>query len=81
MLALKIVLGIVYVLICIALVVLTLLQESKESGVSALGGVETSMFDKKNGTKEAFLARATVALGIIFAIVAIVLTVISTYLK
>ncbi len=77
---LKIVLGIVYVLICIAVVVITLLQDSKESGVSALGGAETSIFDKKNGTKEAFLARATVALGAVFAVVAITLTVIITFL-
>ncbi|MBP5313202.1 MAG: preprotein translocase subunit SecG [Clostridia bacterium] len=75
-LVLKIVLGILYILVCIATVIITLLQESKESGVSALGGVETSMFDKKNGTKEAFLARATVALGIIFALFAIALTIV-----
>ena len=75
-LVLKIVLGILYILVCIATVIVTLLQESKESGVSALGGVETSMFDKKNGTKEAFLARATVALGIIFALFAIALTIV-----
>ena len=76
MLALKIVLGIIYILVCIALVVLYLLQESKESGVAALGGAETSIFDKKNGTKEAFFARATVALGAFFAVVAVVLTIV-----
>ena len=73
-LVLKIILAIVYVLICVATVIITLLQESKESGVSALGGVETSMFDKKNGSKEVFLAKATVALGIIFAVLALGLT-------
>lgn len=77
MLALKIILGIIYLLICAALVVVTLLQESKENGVSALGVQTDSFFSKnKGGTKEAFLERLTVVLGIAFAVVAIALTVV-----
>jgi preprotein translocase subunit SecG len=75
--ALKITLGIVYLLICVALVVVTLLQDPKQEGVSALSGQTDSFFNKnKGGTKEAFLSKLTVLLGVLFAVVAIVLTAI-----
>ena len=81
MLALKIILGVLYILICVALVIITLLQDSKEGGVSALGGQETSIFNKSNDSKEAFLARGTIALGSMFAVIAIVLTIIISLIK
>lgn len=81
MLALKIILGVLYLLVCVAIVVITLLQDSNEDGVSALGGKETSIFNKKNDSKEAFLARITVFLGIIFAIMAIALTIVIAFLN
>ena len=71
-----IVLGIIYLLICVAIVILTLLQDSKESGVSALGGEETSIFGSKGSSKETFLAKMTVVFGIIFAVVAVAMTAI-----
>lgn len=80
MLALKIVLGVIYILICVALVVITLLQDAKEGGISAIGQ-ETSIFNKSNDSKEAFLARATIALGSMFAVLAIVLTIIISFVK
>ncbi len=76
MVALKVILGVVYIIVCIALVVITLFQDSKEDGVSALGGQETSIFNKKNDSKDAFLGKVTVALGIVFAVMAIALTVV-----
>lgn len=76
MIALKIILGVVYILLCIAVVILYCLQDAKEGGVSALGGKESSIFNKKNDSKEAFFARCTVAFGALFAVVAIVLTIV-----
>lgn len=77
MIALKIILGILYLLVCAALVVITLLQDSKENGVSALGVQSDSFFSKnKGGTKEAFLTKLTVVLGVAFALVAIALTIV-----
>ncbi len=81
MTALKIILGILYLLVCLALIIITLLQDTKEEGIAALGGKETSIFNKKNDSKEAFLARITVALGIVFAVMAIVLTIVISMLK
>lgn len=75
---LTVILGIIYLLICVGIVVITLLQDSKESGVSALGGAETSIFGSKGSTKEAFLAKATVILGVAFAVIAIALELIIT---
>ncbi len=75
MVALKIILGIIYLLVCVALVVVTLLQDSKQDGVAALGGQSESFFSKnKGGTKEAFLSKLTVLLGIAFAVIAVALT-------
>ena len=77
MLALKIILGLIYLVVCVALVVITLLQDSKENGVAALGGQSESFFSKnKGGTKEAFLTKLTVVLGVAFALVAVALTVV-----
>lgn len=81
MLALKIILGVLYILVCLAVVIITLLQDTKEDGISALGGKEASIFNKKNDSKEAFLARITVILGIIFAVLAIALTIIIAMFK
>ncbi len=77
MFALKITLGIVYLLICVALVVVTLLQDPKQEGVSALSGQTDSFLNKnKGGTKEAFFSKLTILLGVLFAVVAIVLTIV-----
>ena len=75
MVALKIILGIIYLLICVALVVVTLLQDSNQEGVAALGGQSESFLSKnKGGTKEAFMSKLTILLGIAFAVVAVILT-------
>ena len=77
MVALKIILGIIYLLICLALIILVLLQDSKGDGVSALGVQSDSFFNKnKGGSKEVFLGRMTVVLGIAFAVFAIATTIV-----
>jgi len=73
--ALKVILGIIYLLVCVALVVVTLLQDAKEEGVAALGGQTESFLSKnKGGTKEAFMSKLTILLGVAFAVIAVVLT-------
>ena len=56
------------------------IARAKEGGISAIGQ-ETSIFNKSNDSKEAFLARATVALGSMFAVLAIVLTIVISLIK
>lgn len=77
MTALKIIIGIVYLLVCIGLIILVLLQQSKSEGVGAItGGADTFFGKGKTNTKEGMLNKLTVVLSIFFAIVAVVFGII-----
>ena len=77
MTALKIIIGVVYLLICIGLIILVLLQESKSEGVGAItGGADTFFGKGKTNTREGMLNKLTVVLSIFFVITAIVFGVI-----
>ena len=68
---LKYVLITFYVIICIVLVTIVMMQADKDKGASATitGGASGSFFDKnKSRTKEGKLRRWTIILGIVFAI-------------
>ena len=63
---LKIILTIVFVLICIALTVIVLLQEGKSQGLGAIGGMADSYWGKNKGrsmegTLEKFAKFAAIA--------------------
>ena len=63
---LKIILTIVFVLICIALTVIVLLQEGKSQGLGAIGGMADSYWGKNKcrsmeGTLEKFTKFAAIA--------------------
>ena len=78
MTALKVVLGIFYMLICLVLIIIILKQESKGDGLSSVitGENSESFFSKNKGlSKERFLSKLTVVLSVFFAVVAIVLSV------
>ena len=63
---------IVFILICIALIVVVLMQEGKSAGLGALTGQADSYVRKKHGrTREGRLERATVILGVLFFVIAI----------
>lgn len=61
-------------IICIALIAAVVLQSGKSAGLSGsiAGGAETVFGGKKKGMDE-ILARATMILGILFAIVTMIL--------
>jgi len=76
--ALKVILGIFYMLICLVLIIIILKQESKGDGLSSVitGENSESFFSKNKGlSKERFLSKLTVVLSVFFAVVAIVLSV------
>ena len=83
MTVLKFILGIVFILISVGLVILILMQRSKEDGLSgAITGQKTESFYSKNGaslSKEKFLMRLTIVLGVAFAVIAIVLSALMRY--
>lgn len=71
---LRIILSILFILVCIAVVVLVLLQEGKSAGLDALNGATESYWGKnKNRSMEGMLAKITKYLAIVFILLAVVL--------
>lgn len=72
---LKLILTILYVLVCIALVVVVLMQESKGEGLSgAINGTQTSYWGKNKGrSAEGILFKLTVILSTCFIVISLVL--------
>jgi protein translocase SecG subunit len=62
-------------LLCVALIVIVLLQAPKGEGLSGAFGGQTAQFLNKQRGFDAILVRATVALGFLVAITSIVLAV------
>lgn len=78
MTALKVVLGVFYMLICLIVIIVVALQESKSEGLSSVitGDNSDSYYSKNKGmSKERFLSKLTVVLSVFFAVVAIVLSI------
>ena len=71
---LKIILTIVFVLICIALTVIVLLQEGKSQGLGAIGGMADSYWGKNKGrSMEGILVKITTLCVVLFIVLAAVL--------
>ena len=71
---LRAIVTIVYVLICIALTILVLMQEGKQSGLGALAGASDSYWSKNKGRSvEGSLKKGTRILGLLFIILSIVI--------
>lgn len=71
---LKTILTIVFVLICVALTVIVLLQEGKSSGLGSISGMADSYWGKNKGrSMEGNLVKGTIALAVAFFVLAIIL--------
>ena len=74
---LKIILTIVFVLICIALTVIVLLQEGKSQGLGAIGGMAASYWGKNKGrSMEGTLEKFTKFAAVAVLLLALVLNII-----
>ena len=74
---LKIIITIVFVLICIALTVIVLLQEGKSQGLGAIGGMADSYWGKNKGrSMEGTLEKFTKFAAIAVLLLALVLNII-----
>jgi len=73
--ALDYVFGVLFILVCIALVVLVLAQEGKNQGLGAIQGtVENTYWGRNKGrSREGILKKVTVVLSVLFVVFAIVL--------
>jgi preprotein translocase subunit SecG len=68
---------IIYILVCIALTVVVLLQEGKQGGLTGAisGGAETYWSKNKGRSKEGRLAIATTVLAVLFMALSLVLNI------
>ncbi len=72
--ALKIVLTIIFILVCIALVVLVLMQEGKSAGLGSISGAAETYWGKNKGrSMEGQLVRITKVLAVLFMVLAVIL--------
>lgn len=72
--ALRICLTIVYIIICVALVVLVLMQEGKTAGLGAVSGAAETYWGKNKGrSMEGRLVKITTWLAVGFMVLAVVL--------
>lgn len=76
--AIRGVLTIVYIVVCVALTVLVLMQEGKDAGLSAItggasGGNDTYWSKNKGKSAEGMMKKGTTALAVLFILLSIVL--------
>ncbi|MCD8325391.1 MAG: preprotein translocase subunit SecG [Lachnospiraceae bacterium] len=73
---LRTVLTILFIIVCIALVVLVLMQEGKSAGLGAISGAAETYWGKNKGrSMEAMLVRITKILAFTFMLLAVVLNI------
>lgn len=73
---LRIILTIVFILICIALTVLVLMQEGKQAGLGAISGAAETYWGKNKGrSMEGLLVKITKILAVGFLLLAVLLNV------
>ena len=72
--ALKIVLTIIFILVCIALTVLVLMQEGKSAGLGSISGAAETYWGRNKGrSMEGMLVKITKILAVFFMLLAVVL--------
>jgi len=71
---LRIILTVIFIVMCIALTVLVLMQEGKDAGLGAIaGGAETYWGKNKGRSMEGGLVKATTIMAVLFFVLAAVL--------
>ena len=72
--ALRIVIQVIFIILCIALTVLVLMQEGKSAGLGAISGAAETYWGKNKGrSMEGKLVKITTGLAVGFMVLAIVL--------
>ena len=72
--ALRLVLTIIFILICVALVVLVLMQEGKTAGLGAVSGAAETYWGKNKGrSMESKLVKITTGLAVGFMLLVVIL--------
>ena len=70
----RIFLTIIFILVCIALTVLVLVQQGKDAGLGAIGGIGDTYWGKnKSRSMEVKLVKFTTLLAVLFVVIAAIL--------
>ena len=73
---LKAILSVIFVLICLALIVIILLQEGKSAGLGSISGMADTYWGKNKGRyMEGTLEKFTKAAAVLFMLLAVVLNI------
>lgn len=71
---LKLIATIGYIVVCIALVIVVLMQEGKTSGLGAIGGTSDTYWSKNKGrSSQGVLIKVTRVLAVLFVALSVVL--------
>lgn len=72
----KTIIEVLYIIICIAIVIVVLMQEGKNSGLGAMSGAADTYWSKNKGrSAEGKLVKLTAVLGALFIAISLVLCV------
>ncbi|MDE6314170.1 MAG: preprotein translocase subunit SecG [Lachnospiraceae bacterium] len=73
---LRTILTIIFILICVAITIIVLLQEGKSAGLGAISGAADTYWGKNKGrSMDGMLVKITKYLGILFIVLAAVLNI------
>ena len=72
--ALRVVINIIFILVCVALTVLVLMQEGKTAGLGSISGAAETYWGRNKGrSMEGMLVKITKILAVFFMLLAVVL--------
>ena len=72
--ALRVVINIIFILVCVALTVLVLMQEGKSAGLGSISGADETYWGRNKGrSMEGMLVKITKILAVFFMLLAVVL--------
>ena len=72
--ALRIVINIIFILVCVALTVLVLMQEGKSAGLGSISGAAETYWGRNKGrSMEGMLVKITKIIAVFFMLLAVVL--------
>ena len=72
--ALRVVINILFILVCVALTVLVLMQEGKSAGLGSISGAAETYWGRNKGrSMEGMLVKITKILAVFFMLLAVVL--------
>ncbi|MBP5453781.1 MAG: preprotein translocase subunit SecG [Lachnospiraceae bacterium] len=72
----KVIVMVAFILICVALTFLVLMQEGKQQGLGAIGGIADSYWGKNKGrSMEGVLVKITTWLAVLFMVLALILNI------